>query len=40
MDWNPDAAHADLICIGGANIDRKLRTLGTLQMGTSNQDPS
>ena len=31
-----DAAHADLICIGGANIDRKLRTLGTLRMGTSN----
>jgi pseudouridine kinase len=25
-----------LICIGGANIDRKLRTLGALCMGTSN----
>lgn len=25
-----------LVCIGGANIDRKLRTLGALQMGTSN----
>ena len=31
-----DAAHADVVCIGGANIDRKLRTLGRLQMGTSN----
>ena len=25
-----------LVCIGGANIDRKLRLLGALQMGTSN----
>jgi len=25
-----------ILCIGGANIDRKLRTLGALQMGTSN----
>ncbi len=25
-----------VVCIGGANIDRKLRTLGPLQMGTSN----
>ncbi len=36
MDSQKDAPHADLVCIGGANIDRKLRTLGTLQMGTSN----
>jgi pseudouridine kinase len=36
MDSPKDGPHADLICIGGANIDRKLRTLGTLQMGTSN----
>lgn len=27
---------APLLCIGGANIDRKLRTLAALQMGTSN----
>ena len=27
---------ATLVCIGGANIDRKLRLLGPLQMGTSN----
>lgn len=27
---------APIICIGGANIDRKLRTLASLQMGTSN----
>ena len=27
---------AALVCIGGANIDRKLRLLGALQMGTSN----
>ncbi|MFZ3004229.1 MAG: PfkB family carbohydrate kinase [Undibacterium umbellatum] len=25
-----------VVCIGGANIDRKLRTLGPVQMGTSN----
>ena len=25
-----------LVCVGGANIDRKLRLLGPLQMGTSN----
>jgi len=25
-----------VMCIGAANLDRKLRTLGTLQMGTSN----
>lgn len=25
-----------VVCIGGANIDRKVRTVGTLQMGTSN----
>ncbi|MCU6434734.1 PfkB family carbohydrate kinase [Undibacterium sp. Jales W-56] len=25
-----------VVCIGGANIDRKVRTLGALQMGTSN----
>ena len=25
-----------VLCIGGANIDRKVRTLATLQMGTSN----
>jgi pseudouridine kinase len=25
-----------MVCIGGANIDRKLRTLAALQMGTSN----
>lgn len=25
-----------VVCIGGANIDRKVRTLGPLQMGTSN----
>lgn len=25
-----------IVCIGGANVDRKLRTLDTLQMGTSN----
>jgi len=36
MDWHKDAPHAELVCIGGANIDRKLRTLATLQMGTSN----
>ena len=36
MNWHKDAPHADLVCIGGANIDRKLRTLATLQMGTSN----
>src|SRR6218665_677703 len=28
--------HETIVCIGGANIDRKLRTLGALQMGTSN----
>ncbi|MCZ8075373.1 MAG: PfkB family carbohydrate kinase [Paucibacter sp.] len=27
---------APVLCIGGANIDRKLRTLGALQMGSSN----
>ena len=36
MNWHKDAPHADLVCIGGANIDRKLRTLASLQMGTSN----
>jgi len=36
MDCHRDAPHAELVCIGGANIDRKLRTLATLQMGTSN----
>ena len=36
MDCHQDAPHAELVCIGGANIDRKLRTLATLQMGTSN----
>ena len=36
MDWPNDASHADLVCIGGANIDRKLRTLAPLQTGTSN----
>ncbi|MFZ6770262.1 carbohydrate kinase [Undibacterium sp. Di26W] len=25
-----------VVCIGGANIDRKMRTLGPMQMGTSN----
>lgn len=25
-----------IVCIGGANMDRKVRTLGALQMGTSN----
>ena len=30
----PDAAH--IVCIGGANIDRKLRSEQVLQMGTSN----
>ena len=30
----PDAK--PVVCIGGANIDRKLRTLSALQMGTSN----
>lgn len=27
---------APVVCIGGANIDRKLRTIAALQMGTSN----
>lgn len=36
MDCHKDAPRADVVCIGGANIDRKLRTLATLQMGTSN----
>ena len=30
------AERMGLVCIGGANIDRKLRLLGLLQMGTSN----
>jgi pseudouridine kinase len=36
MDSHKDRPHADMICIGGANVDRKLRTLAVLQMGTSN----
>ena len=36
MDSHKDRPPADMVCIGGANIDRKLRTLGALQMGTSN----
>ena len=27
---------SSIVCIGGANMDRKVRTLGALQMGTSN----
>lgn len=36
MNSNEEGPHADLVCIGGANIDRKLRTLEALRMGTSN----